>query len=232
MKKIIYLFGIVLISFSCSTDSDDVTYNPLFVAESFSPLNNSVCEGTITVYQNGIEVLFSWGEFSSNPLGITYTLTLTDLGTNTIQTIVVENGVTSTLVVLEPNTAYEWTVTATNAAGDSIIGATGQFHTPYEASTNYTPFPATLNTPVFQATVAAGNVVFDWSGNDPDTGETATLTYDLYLGTTNPPVLHTATIATMNSTVSLPAGTYYWFIKSKDVNGNASYSSTRTFTVQ
>ena len=74
--------------------------------------------------------------------------------------------------------------------------------------------------------------MFDWSGNDPDTGETATLTYDLYLGITNPPVLHTTAITTMNSTVSLSVGTYYWSVKSNDVNGNASYSSTRNVIVQ
>ena len=232
MKNLLYILIICCVTSSCSSDSDDVVFNALNVSDYISPANNSVCEGTITAGQSGIEVLLSWNEFSNNPTGITYTILLTNLTTNTSQNVVIENGVTSTTIVLEPNTAYEWIVTATDTSGQSVTGATGQFHTPYEASTNYTPFPATLNTPASQATVATGNVVFDWSGNDPDTGETATLTYDLYLGTTNPPVLHTTAITAMNSTVSLSTGTYYWSVKSKDVNGNASYSSTRTVIVQ
>jgi len=232
MKNLIYLFIVLCITCSCSDDSDDVVFNAITVADYITPANNGVCEGVMTANQTGIEVLFSWNGFSTNPTGITYTIVLTNLTTSTSQTVVIENGVTSTSVVLEPNTAYEWTVTASDTTGQSITGATGQFHTPYEASTNYTPFPATLNAPVAQATVSAGNVVFDWSGNDPDVGETVTLTYDLYLSTANPPVLHTAAIITMSSTVSLPAGTYYWFVKSKDVNGNASYSTTRTLIVQ
>jgi len=232
MKNLIYLLLIVCIASACSDDSDDVVVNVLTAADYISPVNNSVCEGAITADQSGIEVLLSWNEFSTNPTGITYTIILTNLTTSSSQTLVIENGVTSTTIILEPNTAYEWVVTATNTTGQTATGVTGQFQTPYEASTNYTPFPATLNTPAAQATVSVGNVVFDWSGNDPDAGETATLTYDLYLGATNPPVLHTSAIVTMNSTVSLSVGTYYWFVKSKDVNGNASYSSTRTVTVQ
>lgn len=232
MKKLIYLFVILTTAYSCSTDTDDVTYNPLVIANYISPINNGVCEGTLTANENGIEVLFSWEDFSTNPIGLTYTLTLTNLTTTNVQTVVIDAGVTNTTIVLEPNTTYEWTVTATNTTGESVTGAVGQFHTPYEASTNYAPFPATLNVPASQATVVAGNVVFDWTGNDPDTGETTTLTYDLYLSATNPPALHTADIATTNSTVSLTAGIYYWFVKSKDLNGNASYSSTRTLIVQ
>jgi|GEM_PF-2853837 len=232
MKNLIYLFIVLCITSSCSSDSDDVVFNALTAADYITPANNGVCEGTLTANQSGIEVILSWNEFSANPTGITYTIVLTNLTTSTSQTVVIENGVTSTSVVLEPNTAYEWIVTASDSSGQSVTGATGQFHTPYEASTNYAPFPATLNTPASQATVAVGNVVFDWTGNDADTGETATLTYDLYLSTTNPPALHTAGIATTNSTVSLTTGTYYWFVKSKDVSGNASYSSTRSFTVQ
>ena len=232
MKNLIYLFIVLCITCSCSDDSDDVVFNALTAADYISPANNAVCEGTLTVDQSGIEVLLSWNEFSENPTGITYSIVLTNLTAGTSETIMIENGVTSTSIVLEPNTAYEWVVTASDSSGQSVTGATGQFHTPYEATTNYAPFPATLNVPTSQAILAAGNVVFDWSGNDPDTGETATLTYDLYLGAANPPVLHTAAIATVNSTVNLTAGTYYWFVKSKDVNGNASYSSTRTLIVQ
>jgi len=232
MKNLIYLFIVLCITCSCSDDSDDVVFNALTAADYITPANNAVCEGTVTADQSGVEVILSWNEFSTNPTGITYTIELTNLTTSTSQTIVIENGVTSTSVVLEPNTAYEWVVTASDTTGQSVTGATGQFHTPYEAATNYTPFPASLNAPVSQATVAAGNVMFNWTGNDADTGETATLTYDLYLSTANPPALHTADIATTNSTVGLTAGTYYWFVKSKDVNGNASYSSTRTLMVQ
>jgi hypothetical protein len=233
MKNLIYLLIICCVTTACSDDADDAVFNALSAADYITPANNGVCEGTVTPDQSGIEVLLSWNEFSTNPSGITYSIILTNLTTSTTETVVIENGGTSTSVVLEPNTAYEWAVTASDSSGQSVTGATGQFHTPYEATTNYAPFPATLNTPASQAIVAAGNVVFDWSGNDPDTGETATLTYDLYLGTTNPPVLHTAAIAaTMNSTVNLTAGTYYWYVKSKDVNGNASYSSTRTLIVQ
>jgi len=232
MKYLIYLLIICCITSSCSNDTDNVVFNPLTAADYISPANNAVCEGTLTANQSGIEVILSWNEFSTNPTGITYTIALTNLTTSVSQTVVIENGITSTSVVLEPNTAYDWTVTASDTNGQSVTGATEQFHTPYEAITNYAPFPATLNTPVSQATVAAGSIVFDWTGNDADTGETATLTYDLCLGVTNPPILHTADITTMNSTVSLSAGTYYWYVKSKDVNGNASYSSTRSITIQ
>lgn len=198
MKKILYIASLLLITWACSNDADDETFNPVTVADYITPVNNAVCEGTATVNEGEIEVLFSWEAFAENPLGITYTINLTNLTTNATQVITIENGETNATIVLEPNTAYEWTVTATNDSGESVTGATGQFHTPYEATTNYAPFPANLLLPSSGDTVPAGDVAFSWEGNDPDTGETANLVYDLYVSTTNPPTISNTNITVTN----------------------------------
>ena len=233
MKKILYIFSLVLFVFSCTDDADDVVFTNLIIGDYITPANNSICEGVFSVDQNSVDVILSWNVFSNNnPTDITYTVVLTNLDLDTSETIILNNGVANTTVTLEVNTVYEWTVTATNTAGDSVTGATGQFHTPYEALTNYAPFPATLNAPQNDVVLTAGTIDFMWTGNDPDTGETTTLVYDLYLGTVNPPTQHTAGITNQNVSVALTAGTYYWSVKSIDVNGNASYSTVKSFIVQ
>jgi hypothetical protein len=230
MKNLLYLLLVLFITSSCGEDLDDLL--PLNAADYITPINNSVCEGLTTDGQPGVEVVFSWNDFSTSPSGITYTIQIVNINTSLIQSIVVENAITTTTVVLEPNTAYQWSVTATNTSGQTITGVIEQFQTPYEAFTNYTPFPAILNEPLYNDFVLEGDVMFDWSGNDPDEGETSSLVYDLFLSTTNTQELFVEGLTNTNIILNLGTGTYTWSIRSIDVNGNTSYSSIKTFIVQ
>ena len=232
MKKVIYLFIIIFITTSCTEDADDVVVDFLEPSSYITPQNDSVCQGLLIQGVSGIEVFFSWENFNTNQVGISYEIVLTNLVTNNTQTITALGGNTFVSTVLDFNTTYEWFVTATSESGLTAIGDTYQFKTPYEAVVNSAPFPAVLNMPASQEVVPVGNVTFNWTGSDPDIGETDTLTYNLYLSTANPPSIHTTDINLMSTTVNLSQGNYYWYVKSIDVIGNASYSSIRNFTVQ
>ena len=234
IKNLIVALGVMVTIIGCSNDnsSDEIA---LVAADYLTPANNSICEGTVLPNDEGIEVFFSWNPFTSDAgASINYTINLTDMGTNEVQTIQVINGTTNATVTLKPNTVYNWEVTATNAQGTTVTGATGQFQTPHEAVSNYAPFPANLLQPQNEGTVSAtaSTMAFDWEGNDPDAGESVSLKYELYLGTTTNPTVVANNLTSSEATVnySLTGGTtYYWKVKSVDVNGNASYSQLWSF---
>ena len=94
---------------------------------------------------------------------------------------------------------------------------------------NHTPFAAAVNTPVIDASVAAGLTTLDWTGSDVDTVDT--LSYELYFGeTTNPALMQLDITASTFDVTTVAATTYYWRIDTKDNNGAKSIGQEWTFT--
>ena len=83
-----------------------------------------------------------------------------------------------------------------------------------------------------QTTRRGINTDLSWTGGDPDSGDT--VTYDVYLGTANPPPI----VASNQTGTSYDPGTmenketYYWKVVSWDNNGASTPGSTWHFTTK
>ena len=112
---------------------------------------------------------------------------------------------------LDPDTPYYWSVTVKDAE-HSTVGPTWRFRTapansaPHEP---YAPYPADRETGVPLDQVLA------WRCYDPDRD---TLTYDVYFGTMNPPLIARRGVTTpVYDPGTLSPGTdYYWTILASD----------------
>lgn len=232
-KKIIIIF--LLLFVSCSSDSTTENNTPPTASGYITPLDNQLCTGTM-ISPSEINVDFEWEPFMDNEdTDLNYTLTVTNLLVNAI--VITQNlTTTQTSAILERGISYAWIVSATDSSGETVAGETWQFQTPLEAESNYAPFPAILITPdngqVFNSNGTQYDISFNWEGNDPDTGETEGLVYDLYFGPNNPPIsllLNDFPLTSINEIHS--PGIYYWKIVSKDQNGNTSESVVHQYIV-
>ncbi|NQY05486.1 MAG: hypothetical protein HRT68_04585 [Flavobacteriaceae bacterium] len=242
MKKvflIISLSGLIIASCSKSEDNGggdngngNNPTNTAPVASSYtSPNNNETCTGTETS-PTTIQVSFSWTAFQdAEDSTLDYTLTITNQSTNAVAETI-QTTSTSGTANLEKGVTYSWTVRATDSEGLSATGSVWQFQTPFDATSNYAPFPATMISPTNGEVLTSNNVTLSWQGNDPDVGETALLVYDVYLGNTNPPTIVSTDQTAETYDTTLTSGIYFWRIISKDLNGNESESQIRQFEVQ
>ena len=120
---------------------------------------------------------------------------------------------------------------SSNSTSDTAESEKWKFYLKGEQTSNYAPFPADLKKPVSESTVSPGNIEFEWSGSDVDAGDT--LTYDIYVDTSNPPTNRIKANHT-SSSINHPinnAGTYYWKIITKDNSGSNSDSGVSKFKV-
>ena len=76
------------------------------------------------------------------------------------------------------------------------------------------------------------NVDLEWSGGDPDSGDT--VSYDIYFGTSsNPPRVKTGHTPTYHDLGNLePDSTYYWKIIAKDDHGETKSGDVWSFTTE
>jgi VCBS repeat-containing protein len=128
---------------------------------------------------------------------------------------------------LELYTTYYWQIVAWDENGVSTSGPIWSFTTrtndpPYKPS-NPTPANGSLNVDV--------NINLKWEGGDPD-GDS--VTFDIYLGTTNPPPLyHENYSSTEYEPGILNYSTkYYWQIVAIDYFGAETKSPIWTFTTE
>lgn len=124
-------------------------------------------------------------------------------------------------VTLNKGTAYYWRVKATdNKNASSNYSATYSFYTEATAVANHLPFLPQLLQPEINSFVNSATVNLKWSATDVDTNDI--LTYDVYLGTANPPLTKVGNNLTTTSLAqnSLQAATnYYWRVVVKDNKG-------------
>jgi hypothetical protein len=235
MKKYLGLF-IAIILVSCSSSDSDpeapIPVNNVPTASNYIlPNNNAVCTG-VEISDTEINVDFQWNTFQDvEDTNLDYTFTLRNLATNTIVIAESVSGTTKS-VILEKGISYSWNIKATDSDNNTTTGATWQFQTPFNAISNYAPFPATMISPDNGQVLTNAEVTLTWEGNDPDDGETEELLYTIYLGTTNPPVQITDMFTAETYTETLTPAVYYWKIDSTDPNGNISNSQIRQFIVE
>jgi hypothetical protein len=235
LLKLISLILLALVYVACSSDSNSPEENtPPIAGDYIIPTDNQVCAGSI-VSPSEINVQFEWEPFMDNEDAVlNYTFTITNLLVNAV--VITQNlNTTQTSAILERGVSYAWIVAATDSSGETVAGETWQFQTPFEAQSNYAPFPATLITPANGQTFDGSgqyDVHFSWEGNDPDPGETEELGYTLYIDTTNPPTSTLLTNFPLTSISEVLNGdVYYWKVVTHDPNGNTSETLVRQFVV-
>ena len=230
MKKLNFTFLILisLIVISCGGKDDGGggnvdppdPINPPTSTTLVSPANNTEC-------LDGENVEFRW---NSSQYTDTYTINVKNLLT---QSVISQSTTSTTITIqLERGQPYSWyIVSSSNSSSDTAESEKWKFYLKGDQTSNYAPFPADLIKPTAEATAAPGSIEFEWSGSDVDTGDT--LTYDLYLSTSNPPTTRiqsniTSTKVTQNIS---DLGVYYWKIITKDNSGSNSDSGVSKFTV-
>ena len=128
---------------------------------------------------------------------------------------------------LEPGAAYVWQVKVRDDRGRERTGPPWSFVT----QGNQPPDPITDMSPADNAAGVSRTPTLSWSCQDPDGDE---LTYDLYLGTVNPPPLRRSGL----KQPSLAPGTlapntiYFWRITARDMSGATRQGFVQSFTTQ
>lgn len=226
------LVSIMVIAASCSGSSSDGDDSPpppppnsapSSVSQLVFPSSDLLCIDNT--------VAFQWGaatDADGDP--ITYKLVV---ATNRpLSEIVEQRTVSQTTVTisLQAETAYYWRVTAMDDQGaESVPSSTFAFYTEGEAISNYAPFTAALNAPDNEGTVTAGTVNLSWIGGDANPADT--LSYDLYFGETDDPILFREDLAEDNFDVTTVAGTtYYWKVDTIDDQGAKTIGQIWTFS--
>lgn len=129
---------------------------------------------------------------------------------------------------LQPSTRYYWAVVA---KGDPFCSPASTARSAVASFvTSGTCAAATFDalSPAANATVGSSPVQLTWQS--AGTGAT----YDVYLGTTNPPALAASGLTTTSFSAPVFAGTYFWFVVAHAACDLSKTSSTqvRTFTSQ
>lgn len=231
MRKIIYLASIALLFISCGgggSDGPTPTPEPTNTAPTVPTL---VVPATSSLCINNI-VAFEWSastDTENNP--IVYQLQIaTD---NQFGQIVSTSEISSRThsVTLDKGKAYYWRVKATDSKNaSSAYSGTFSFYTEGNAVANHLPFLPEVIQPETNTTITGTTAVLKWFASDADAADV--LTYDVYLGTTNPPTVKVAEnrATSIFEAVSLQAATqYYWRIVVKDNKGGETRGQVWNF---
>jgi chitodextrinase len=118
---------------------------------------------------------------------------------------------------LNYSTHYFWKIIATDNQSASTEGPLWNFIT--KAKPNNPPNTPSDETPQNDSTNVSIDVNLNWTGGDPDIGDT--VTYDIYFGTLNPPPKLVANQSDMSYSPDtlLVNTTHYWSIVAWDING-------------
>ena len=229
--KLIPVLAIVAFSASCSSSDDGggaaaapavPNTAPTAVSNLVYPSSDLLCIDS--------NITFEWAAATDVDNDVLeYTIRI---ATDRAQTNIVAQQTTSSTsitIALSAGTAYYWNVMASDGEDNAAASPTLAFYTEGSGVSNYAPFTATLNAPVFEAFINAGTTTLDWTGSDVDV--TDTLTYDLYFGTSVNPAINQLDIAVSTFDVTTVAGTtYYWRVDTKDNNGVKSIGQEWSFS--
>jgi hypothetical protein len=228
MKKIVFLFGgLVLLIASC-TPAEPIPVDP-GTALLISPSNNETCLDGVSINDTQSNVSFSWSAASD---ALSYEVLITNLLTQSLQTFTATgNQTTLALTKAEP---YSWSVRSIGEEG-SVPSESEQwkFYLAGDATINYAPFPSELLSPRSGANVTPdinNLVTFSWTAIDVD-GDLEK--FELYLdqndGTTLLTEIEYVALETAIEIEVENGVTYYWKIIALDANGNKSNSGTYAF---
>ncbi|MFH1101250.1 MAG: Ig-like domain-containing protein [Methanobacteriota archaeon] len=139
-----------------------------------------------------------------------------------------QSGTTYDPGTLTYSTVYYWKIIAWDTHNARTNGPVWSFTT--GSQTNQPPYVPSNPAPANGAVDVDINADLSWTGGDPDPGDT--VTYDVYFGTSIPPMLITLNHA--GTTYALPGlqyeETYYWKIVSKDNHGASTTGPLWQFT--
>jgi hypothetical protein len=127
-------------------------------------------------------------------------------------------------------TTYHWRIVSWDIHGASSVGPLWEFTTTYIP--NHPPFIPSNPIPENHTTNVGISIHLNWTGGDPDPGDT--VTYDVYFGTSNPPPL----IALAVPSASFDPGTlnnsrtYYWKIITWDNRGASTSGPVWDFSTE
>lgn len=203
--------------FSCGSD-DTPTQETKNTAPSIpallSPANATLCTGNVVDLEWNASI-----DAENNSIIYQLQIATDNQFTQIVKTA--EGAAIGQTVTFNKGTAYYWRVKATdNKNASSNYSATYSFYTEATAVANHLPFLPQLLQPEINAFVNSATVNLKWLATDVDTNDI--LTYDVYLGTANPPLTKVGNNLTTTSLAqnSLQAATnYYWRVVVKDNKG-------------
>lgn len=209
-----------LLLFSCGSD-DSATGETKNTAPGIpalvAPANATLCIDNV--------VNFAWNastDAENNPIVYQLQIATDNQFTQIVKTA--EGAAIGQTITLTKGTAYYWRVKATDSKNaSSNYSTTYSFYTEATAATNHLPFLPQLLLPEINSFVNSATVNLKWTATDVDTDDI--LSYDVYLGTANPPVTKvgnnlSTTSLTINSLQN--ATNYYWKVVVKDNKGGAT----------
>jgi hypothetical protein len=230
MKNSIYLSLICLIFAACGGGGGDDPVNP--PAENTAPsvpvltipADNKLCLDN--------NVSFQWNASTDGQQdAIVYQIQIAkDNAFTQIANTLDNSSLSTSVLALEKNTAYYWRVKATDSKGlSSAYSSTFKFYTAGTAVVNHLPFSPELIAPTINAALNTTTASLKWNASDVDASDV--LTYDIYLGTANPPTAKVSENASSKSfDVTLqPTTQYYWKIVVKDNKGGETVGQVWKF---
>lgn len=227
MRKIIYSIFISTVLFSCGSDdslTEEIKNTAPSIPALIAPANATLCINNV--------VSLEWGAASdveNNP--ITYQLQIATDNQFTKIVKTAEGAAIKQSITLNKGTAYYWRVKATdNKDASSNYSASYSFYTETTAVTNHLPFLPQLVQPENNSFINSAKANLKWSATDVDTNDM--LTYDVYLGTVNPPLTKVGNnlTTTFLEQFSLKTATnYYWRVVIKDNKGGETLGQVWQF---
>ncbi len=218
----------VLFLFSCSNDDNgpriDLSNVDPSIPGLIYPTNNLLC--------TNFNLEFDWN-VATDTDGDTVSYVI-DIATDSEFARVLFTAITSETIrafTLEKGTTYYWRVKARDSKGnESEYSSTQTFFTEPDAGVNTAPTVPELAGPSQGARLSGTNMILEWTASD---SEDDALSYDLYFGDTNPPLLFAEDIdvSTLDVTVS-PGTVYYWRVVAKDSNQAATMGQLWNFRTE
>ncbi len=230
MKKIVYAL-VFIISFSCSSKSDDDSAEATDDSTPTTPQLTFPTQDQLCI-DNTIN--FTWNA-STNEDGSSLFYEFEIATDNQFTNIIVSEVQTSLskIVTLEKGSAFYWRVKAKSTKG--VYGeysSTSQFYTEEVPNSNHLPFSPTNVAPyVGQNFDGVNSIELKWSASDVDKDP---LKYDVYFGKVKDAlVLLKEDIEQTSLTVNAdtPQTNYYWQVTAKDDNGAKTKSPIWNFKV-
>lgn len=224
MRKIVFL-SILISTFACSSGGEDRVKEPKVATLVFPNANSECTEGTNkTPTESTIKFEWSPGEGSED-----FRLIVKNLDSGVSTTYSTSKSFYE--LKLARGIAYSWYVISSNPRFPTkATSETWKFYNAAEGSSSYAPFPAEAVSPKMNESVKENSIILDWTATDIDNDIAS---YEVYLGTTNPPLLFKANVVeSVLNTVPVESGKkYYWKVLTKDLTGNVSVSDVYSFNV-
>jgi len=220
MKKFLYIAVIGITVWSCGGGGGD-TPTPTPTPENKVPTIPTLVAPTNGKLCIDNSVSFQWNA-STDPDGdaITYQIQVSKNNQFSPIAHTLSGSATNQSISLEKGVAYYWRVKATDSKSlSSSYSTVFNFYTEGSGQTNHLPFSPELVKPVLNSILQTATATLEWNASDVDTNDN--LTFDVFFGTTNPPVTKIGNNQTAKTLdVNLESSKiYYWKVVAKDNKG-------------